>query len=63
MKSEISNDESQQKLDDLEEFAWRWNNHKKILKIIYNSNIEPDIVKKWEYQIDQCFREKIKSKL
>ena len=63
MGSEISNDESQQKLEELEEFIWRWNNHKQILKIINNSNIESEIVKKWEYRIDQCFSEKIKSKL
>jgi hypothetical protein len=63
MKNEMDNDDSQQKLEELEEYVWRWNNHKKMLKIIYNSNIEPEIIKRWEYQIDQCFSEKIKSKL
>tara|TARA_B100000212_G_C26985355_1_gene368382 strand:+ start:177 stop:368 length:192 start_codon:yes stop_codon:yes gene_type:complete len=63
MENEITNDEFQRKLEEIEEFAWRWKNHKKMLKIIYDSNVETEIVKRWESQIDQCFREKIKSKL
>lgn len=51
------------KLEDLEEFVWRWKNHKKMLKVIYDSNIDKEIVKRWEAQIDECFREKIKSNL
>ena len=27
--------ETEFKLEDLEEFVWRWKNHKKMLKIIY----------------------------
>jgi len=63
MENEITNDEFQEKLEELEELVWRWKNHKNMLKTIYNSNVEPEIVKRWESQIDQCFREKIKSKL
>tara|TARA_Y100001978_G_C23393335_1_gene291059 strand:- start:222 stop:413 length:192 start_codon:yes stop_codon:yes gene_type:complete len=63
MENEITNDEFQRKLEEIEEFAWRWKNHKKMLKIIYNSNVETEIVKRWESQIDECFRQKIKSKL
>tara|TARA_B100001287_G_C22226193_1_gene319316 strand:+ start:321 stop:521 length:201 start_codon:yes stop_codon:yes gene_type:complete len=51
------------KLEDVEEFVWRWKNHKKMLDIIYKSNIDTEIVKRWEAQIDECFREKIKSNL
>jgi len=51
------------KLEDVEEFVWRWKNHKKMLDIIYKSNIDIEIVKRWEAQIDECFREKIKSNL
>ena len=63
MENEITNDEFQKKLEEIEEFAWRWKNHKKMLKIIHESNVNPETVKRWESQIDQCFREKIKSKL
>jgi hypothetical protein len=51
------------KLEDLEEFVWRWKNHKKMLRIIYESNIDKEIIARWEAQIDECFREKIKSSL
>jgi hypothetical protein len=51
------------KLEDVEEFVWRWKNHKKMLDIIYKSNIDKEIIKRWEAQIDECFREKIKSNL
>jgi hypothetical protein len=47
----------------LEEFVWRWKNHKKMLRIIYESNIDKEIISRWEAQIDECFREKIKSSL
>lgn len=63
MDSEIINDDLELTLKNLEEFVWRWKNHKKMLKIIYKSNIDSEIVKRWESQIDECFREKIKSKL
>ena len=36
---------------------------KKMLDIIYKSNIDKEIIKRWETQIDECFREKIKSNL
>ena len=51
------------KLEDVEEFVWRWKNHKKMLETINKTNIDKDIVKRWEAQIDECFREKIKSRL
>ena len=60
---EIINDEFELKLEDLEEFVWRWKNHKKMLETINKTNIDKDIVKRWEAQIDECFREKIKSRL
>lgn len=63
MNSETINDEFEVTVKKLEEFIWRWENHKKMLKIIYKSNVDSEIVKRWESQIDQCFREKIKSKL
>jgi len=62
MDSEI-NDNFELTLKNLEEFVWRWKNHKKMLKIIYKSNVDSEIVKRWESQIDECFRDKIKSKL
>ena len=54
--SEISDNAT--RLEDVEEFVWRWKNHKKMLDIIYKSNIDIEIVKRWEAQIDECFREK-----
>ena len=60
---DIINEEFELKLEDLEEFVWRWKNHKKILEIINKTNIDKDTVKRWEAQIDECFREKIKSRL
>ena len=62
-QNNVVNDEFELKLEDLEEFVWRWKNHKKMLNIIYKTNIDTEIVKRWEAQIDECFREKIKSKL
>ena len=60
--SEISDNAT--KLEDVEEFVWRWKNHKKMLDIIYKSNIDIEIVKSvGKPQIDECFREKIKSNL
>jgi len=55
--------DNETKLEDIEEFVWRWKNHKKMLQIINQSDIDKDIVKRWEAQIDECFREKIKSNL
>jgi hypothetical protein len=63
MDSETVHDDLELTLKNLEEFVWRWKNHKKMLKIIYKSNVDSEIVKRWESQIDECFREKIKSKL
>ena len=63
MESKLINDSFELTLEELEEFVWRWKNHKKMLQIINKSNIEPEIVKRWESQINECFREKIKSKL
>ena len=63
MDSETVDDVLELTLKNLEEFVWRWKNHKKMLKIIYKSNVDSEIVKRWESQIDECFREKIKSKL
>ena len=60
---QLINDNFELTLEELEEFVWRWKNHKKILQIINKSNVEPEIVKRWETQINECFREKIKSKL
>ena len=62
-QDKVVNDEFELKLEDLEEFVWRWKNHKKMLNIIYKTNIDKEIVKRWEAQIDECFREKIKSNL
>ena len=63
MDSEIVHDDLELTLKNLEEFVWRWKNQKKMLKTIYKSNVDSEIVKRWESQIDECFREKIKSKL
>lgn len=63
MDNENINDDFNVTIKKLEEFVWRWKNHKRMLKIIYKSNVDSEIVKRWESQIDQCFREKIKSKL
>jgi hypothetical protein len=31
-----------------------------MLRIIYESNIDKEIIARWEAQIDECFREKLK---
>ena len=51
------------KLDDLEEFVWRWKKHYKMLNDIQKTNIDEKKIKIWKNQIDNCFYEKIKSKL
>ena len=61
--NEVIKDNFILKLEDLEEFVWRWKNHKKMLDIIYKTNIDKETVRIWETQIDECFREKIKSRL
>lgn len=52
-----------EKLDSLEELIWRWKNHYKMLNDIHKSNMDKTKLEKWKNQIDQCFNEKIKSKL
>ena len=47
----------------LEEYTWRWKNHMQMLETIQQSNIDPDIVKRWTMQINMCFKEKLLSKL
>ena len=47
----------------LEEYTWRWKNHMQMLETIRQSNIDPDIVKRWTMQINMCFKEKLLSKL
>ena len=48
------------KLDDLEEFVWRWKNHYKMLNDIQKTNIDEKKIKIWKNQIDNCFYEKLK---
>ena len=54
---------SELKLDKLQEYVWRWQNHYKMLEIIKKTNIDQQQVELWKNQIDECFRGKIKSKL
>ena len=50
-------------IEKLDEYIWRWKNHYKMLDIISKTNIDKDQMNIWKNQIDDCFREKIKSKL
>ena len=50
-------------IEKLDEYIWRWKNHYKMLDIIDKSNIDKDQIKIWKNQIDNCFRDKIKSKI
>ncbi len=50
-------------VDKLEEYIWRWKNHYKMLETIGKSNIDKEQLTLWKNQIDECFRNKIKSKL
>jgi len=52
-----------EKLNSLEELIWRWKNHYKMLDDIHKSNMDKTKLEKWKNQIDQCFNEKIRSKL
>lgn len=49
--------------EEIKELLARWERHKNFLKIIKDSNINRDIYIEWEEQIDNTFRNKIKSKL
>lgn len=51
------------KLEKLEEYVWRWNNHYKMLETLKQTNIDPQQLTLWKNQIDECFRNKIKAKL
>lgn len=51
------------KLDKLEEYVWRWKNHYKMLETLKQAQIDDQQLKLWKNQIDECFRNKIKSKL
>ena len=48
-------------IDKLEEYVWRWKNHYKMLETIEKTNIDKAQLKIWKNQIDECFRNKIKS--
>ena len=51
------------KIEKLEEYVWRWKNHYKMLNTLEKTNLDKEQLKIWKNQIDECFREKIKSKL
>ena len=50
-------------IEKLEEYIWRWKNHYKMLETISKTDMDPDQLKIWKNQIDECFREKIKARL
>jgi len=51
-----------QNFEEIKELLARWERHKNFLKIIKDSNIS-HVHAEWEEQIDNTFRNKIKSKL
>lgn len=50
-------------LKKLEEYVWRWKNHYKMFSEIEESTMSKEKLQIWKSQVDNCFREKIKSKL
>ena len=50
-------------LENLREWVWRWQNHYKMLDQLNEPNTDKKLIEQWRNQIDDCFREKIRSSL
>lgn len=50
-------------LENLREWVWRWQNHYKMLDQLNETNTDKKLIEQWRTQIDDCFREKIRSSL
>jgi len=49
--------------EEMKDLFYRWEKHKKFLKILKDTNIDNDIYIEWEELINNTFKNKLKSKL